>query len=185
MRDRHMLFMGWVLCGGLACAGTAAAGAVRTGWPVYRVDALEYYASRLPTPIVIYVYTAQAKLISVIDTHGGSDETSLRKVGELISSQTFSGLSRGQGDALASAFDGFMLDQGYGIREIVSGKTRYTLLLVMPKVKKTDCAEYLKVEDRFKHAIRESVAASAKGEALYSVAVVEVESPKEKITCTE
>jgi hypothetical protein len=184
VRGRYMWFVGWALCGGLACSGSALAGAVQTGWPVYRADALEYYASRLPDPIVIYVYTAQAKLISVIDTHGGSDEKSMRKVEDLISGQAFSGLSSGQSDTLSSSFDAFMMDQGYKIREIVSSKTKYTLLLVMPKVKKTDCADYLEVEDRFKSAIRKSVPASAKGEALYSVAVLEIESPKEKITCT-
>jgi hypothetical protein len=178
------MFVRWALCGGLACTGSAVAGVVQTDWPVYRADAIEYYTSRLPDPIVIYVYNAQAKLISVIDTHGGSDETSMRKVEDLISGQAFSELPGKRSDALSSSFDAFMMDQGYKIREIVSRKTTYTLLLVMPKVKKTDCADYLEVEDRFKSAIRKSVPASVKGETLYSVAILEIESPKEKITCT-
>ncbi len=152
-------------------------------WPVYQADAIGYYQSQLPYPIVIYVYSSQGDLVGIINPHGHSDDDSMRELEHALVDQKFDRLVESKRIALDSSLKNFLLDQGYEVHRMVKGKAKYALLLVMPKVKKTDCAEYIDIENKFKRAIRKSMHQASESDPLYSVAIIEIESPKVKITC--
>lgn len=150
---------------------------------VYRGNALEYFASRLPNPMVVYVYSSNARLQGIVDPHGHTDNAALQKVTEAIAHQAFDETTEAERKRTAASLESFIDDQGYDMSTIVDHKTPLTLLLVLQQVKPTDCQTYADVERRFQDAIARTISANAAQRATYSLAIIEVGSPKSTITC--
>lgn len=173
-----------LLCvAGLVISLGAAAQKVQNGFPIYYGNSLEYYGSRLPNPIVIYVYSSKAALVGVIDPKGNTDAQALREVEKAITHKDFGAATEPERRAMAESLEAFVSDQGYRIDDIVDPGTRYTLLLTMQKVAKSDCQAYLDVEDRFRAAVKHAIDHTEGQDAQYSAAILEVGSPKSTIRC--
>jgi hypothetical protein len=151
--------------------------------PVYKGNALDYFANRLPNPMVVYVYSSDSRLRGIIDPHGHTDDKALHDVSKAIASQNFDGIAEAEKDRIGKSLEDYIADQGYDISNIVSKRARYTLLLVLQEVKPTDCQTYADVEKRFQDAIARTISVNASVQATYSLAIIEVGSPKSTITC--
>lgn len=184
MRSRYGIWS-VLFFGCLALAAGAYAGAERSGWSTYRGDALEYYASRLPNPIVMYVYSTHGNLVGLINPNGHSDAKSLQKVEQAIAGQKFTKVTASQGKFLDTSLRNFLRDQGYRMSDITSQASKYVIVLAMQEVRKSDCQAYVDVENRFKDVIRKAIATHATTKPIYSVVVLEVGSPKARITCNK
>lgn len=183
MHGRHVLFCVTALVA-LVFVFSSTAYAEQVAWPAYRADALQYAANGLPDPIMIYVYTSDAKLVSVLGTpRRTSDEKALGKIGKMIADQNFTHSPKTQLATTAKSFKYFLLDQDYNIRKIVSRESKYTLILTGWVVKDTDCAFYTDIQSRYKTLIRKSMPKPAGGEPVYSVAILQIGSPKQTLSC--
>lgn len=183
MHGRHIGVFVAALAG-FALAFTPVSHAQRVNWPVYRADALEYATNSLPSPIVVYVYTSDAKLVSVLSTpRGSSNEAALRKIGKMIADQRFTDVPKAKLADTAKSLKYFLLDQGYDIHKIVSSQSKYTLILTGWVVRKTDCQFYTDIQNKYKTVIRSSMPKLAGGEPLYSVAILQVGSSKQTLRC--
>lgn len=151
--------------------------------PIYKGNALDYFANQLPNPMVVYVYSSDSHLQGIIDPHGHTDAKALQDVREAIAGQNFDGTTKAEKSKISKSLESYMADQGYDISNIVSKKARYTLFLVLQEVKSTDCQTYADVERRFQDAIARTISANAAQRATYSLAIIEVGSPKSTITC--
>ena len=85
---------------------------------------------------------------------------------------------------VAKSLAAFLQDQGYHIRDIASRKSKYTLLLVVQQVRPGDCSDYRGVETRFKQAVGEAATGQDSGVPRYSLAALEIGSPKMTLKCT-
>lgn len=152
-------------------------------WSTYMGGALEYYQNQLPEPIVAFVYAADGELIGIIDPHGKSDPQAMHQVGEIVSGEVFAMPAGFRSDVLDKSLAGYLQDQGYRVRDIVSHKSKYTLLLVMPHIKPTDCPGFRDVEARFKQVIGDAARGQVDGMSRYTLAALEIDSPKQSIQC--
>lgn len=151
--------------------------------PIYKGNALDYFANQLPNPMVVYVYSSDSRLRGIIDPHGHTDDKALHDVSKAIADQNFDGMARAEKNKIGKSLKSYIADQGYDISNIVSKRARYTLLLVLQEVKPTDCQTYADVEMRFQDAIARTISMDASAKATYSLAIIEVGSPKSTITC--
>jgi hypothetical protein len=180
---KHKVLLWMAMVAWLASSSAVASPVKDATWPVYRGDSLEYYASRLPDPIVIFVLSSNARLVGILDPHGHLDKGSLDELAGLIASKRFARLADGTRVSTDALLRNYLLDQGYRMGDIVHRDTPFTLLLVMQTVKKTDCQAYADLEARFKNRIRRAVEDGNVDQPFYSVALLEVGSPKSTIKC--
>lgn len=184
VHNRKFLFYAAALAG-LVFAFASTTDAKQASWPVYRADALQYAANDLPATIVIFVYTSDARLVSILRTpRGTSNEQALADIGNMIANQSFTEVPEAKLASTAKSLKNFLLDQGYDVREIVSSKSKYTLVLRGWVVRTSDCDFFTDIQKRYKTLIRTSMPMSAGGEPTYSVAILKIGSPNQKLSCT-
>lgn len=152
-------------------------------WKVFQGDALGYYQEGLLDPLVIYVYAASGELLGVVDPHGQSNAPTMRRVGDAVAGEHFETPAGRRLETLGKSLSAYLQDQGYQVRDIVSRRSKYTLLMVMLQVKPTDCQDFRAVQTRFKQIVGEAAQGEAGGASRYALAVLKVNSPKVVMTC--
>lgn len=176
---RHGLMVCAMLGGMLGLAAMAKA-SPPADWPVYRADTIAYAQNLLPMSVIVYVFTSDMTLAGVIDNAGLKEAEQLQRIAEAVGTRRFPAPVDAQPDALAQSVGYFLRDQGYRLDEVVSDRTRYTLLLVLPHVKPTDCAYFTTLNQKYKDAVHKATSGLS---GVYSVAILELASPKAKLSC--
>ncbi|HET7332321.1 MAG TPA: hypothetical protein VFJ26_16105 [Dyella sp.] len=171
-----------LVVGTMVSLATRAAN-VNGGWPEYKADALDYAENHLPPAVVIYVYGPNDDLVSVINTDGKNDKNAIRKVGNIIDEKKFPKLADRQRGKVAASIRNFLLDQGYSIDELVDNKAKFTLILTLYAVSKTDCPRFLEVFDDYERVVRRAIKAHPSNVPEYSVVVLRLGSPQLKLKC--
>lgn len=166
----------------LTLAVASASGAdVEAPWAVFHGDELAYTQNALPDLIVVYAYASNGDLLGVIDPHGNSDAQAMRRVRDAVAGEHFAAPEGRRLGDLAKTLAAYLQDQGYEVGDIVSRRSKYTLLMAMPEVKPTDCLAFHEVETRFEKVI--GAAAQSNGASRYALATLVLSSPKSSIKC--
>lgn len=182
MRGFMALICVTLVIGTMTTLATHAANGNRN-WSEYKADALNYAENHLPPAVVIYVYKSNGDLVSVINTNGRNDKGSIHEVGNIIGEQSFPTLSKRQRAEIATSMHNFLLDQGYSIDELVDNKAKFTLILTLYAVSKTDCPRFREVFDEYERVVRRATMAHQGGASEYSVAVLRLGSPGLDLRC--
>lgn len=164
-------------------ASAAQVNAASKDWPVYKANAIEYFESHLPNPVVIYVYTSRGDLAGIIDNHGHHTPTSIQSIGNILTTESFLEDKETSVATSDEPLKHFLLDQGYSIGDIVNKSTKYTMLITLWNVKASDCQEFTEVQQRYKDAVDASIRNHPSGKPTYSVAIMKLDSPAVKLGC--
>lgn len=171
-----------VLLSAVLPVANAAGASPAATWAVFHGDTLAYYQSALPNDIVVYAYASNGELLGIIDPHGQSDALTMQRVRDAVAGEHFAAPEGRRLGELAKTLAAYLQDQGYQVGDIVSRKTKYTLLMAMPELKPTDCPTFREVETRFEKVIGD--AAQSHGASRYALATLMLSSPKASIKCT-
>lgn len=155
----------------------------RGDWPEYKADAIGYFENKLPSPVVIYMYTSSGKLISIINSNGHNDKVSIQKIGSNILNKNFPGITEPHRNAIAKSMKQFLLDQGYALDKIINNKTKFTLLLTLFAISDHDCATYRQIYREYEHVIRKSIQPHQGQDPEYSVVILRLQSPLVHLEC--
>lgn len=164
-------------------ASAAQVNAASTDWPVYKANAIEYFESHLPSPVVIYVYTSRGDLAGIIDNHGHHTRASIQSMKNIIATESFLEDKETSVATSDESLRNFLLDQGYSIEDIVNKDTKYTMLITLWNVKASDCKEFTETQQEYKDAADASIRNHPSGRSAYSVAIIKLDSPAVELGC--
>lgn len=162
---------------------TPLSAATAANWPEYKADGVEYFQNKLPSPVVIYIYTADGNLSSVIESNKSIDRNYIKEVGVLLADKDFPKIDESRRKLLAKSMNSFLNDQGYRLDQIVNGKTKFTLVLTMFTVKDTDCVKYKQIYKEYGAVIQKAIQPQVGQSPEYSVAVLRLQSPLVHLEC--
>ena len=150
-------------------------------WQQYSANALTYFQSRLPNPTVAFVYTVQGVLVSAIDMNGSYSSKPEEKAAAIIKEKRFDSENSTEYSEMSKRFSDFLVDQGYNLKEMISKKAQYTLIMTSVASKSCqDLADRIKsYEDGFVRA----ATSNGDGTSDFAFVALTLESPHLTVDC--